>query len=542
MVDQFNYGKSQEPLVYVHSHFQHFKKTIEDNHFKEKAEEAMKNVVIDTKKTLNNKRNTILEVENNFLNEWGKISGKTGRDEFKASYKSAVESNKLFKDYVQLRDEKDFSNAEFKKYVETNMDKVEGMTKKGAKSKYIKDKVAKYKKLFLNIAIFLEATMKYYQSLAQNDDTKTLLKNLQNYKNAAHTIGTVNLQNYGIDEPSETMLQVVETLKKIAMGDAENYKQAGGKAFISKLFKAVNETVLELITIAALSGAIDIVGNADNKNFIEWVGGLGGKGEEGTTDFIFNLGKLKIGFDFKANREVYSKAYTQNFGIINFVAEALITKAAIPGGEEMTNLYAYAMTNMYVMNAIRQLEIEIPKAQEVDQGFLKRDIQISLQRLALVSTTVHFIKTYIEFFNNELRDQIVIVLSERVFFLSEFMDRVAELLENYQGGEMKYDSLGFVNFAKSSKKSLMTNTGLVDQNAIKELNDVKYIRWARLMAANTARDERTSFISKGPTNTNFYPSLFKASNRQMSAIAKKVLGNNFSVNLKFKFDQSINIK
>jgi hypothetical protein len=356
------------------------------------------------------------------------------------------------------------------------MDKVEGMTKKGAKSKYIKDKVAKYKKLFLNIAIFLEATMKYYQSLAQNDDTKTLLKNLQNYKNAAHTIGTTNLKNYGIDEPSETMVEVVQTLEKIAMGKAENYKQAGGKGFISQLFKAVNETVLELITTAALSGAIDIVGNADNKNFIEWVGGLGGKGEEGTTDFIFNLGKLKIGFDFKANREVYSKVYTQNFGIINFVADALITKAAIPGGEEMTNLYAYAMTNMYVMNTIRQLAIEIPKAQEVDQGFLKRDIQISLQRLALVSTTVHFIKTYIEFFNNELRDQIVIVLSERVFFLSEFMDRVAELLENYQGGEMKYDSLGYVNFAKSSKKSLMTNTGLVDQNAIKELNDVKYIR------------------------------------------------------------------
>ena len=375
-----------------------------------------------------------------------------------------------------LRDEKPFSDDEFKKYMENEKDKIVGMTKKEQKSKYIKDRIKKYRKLFSDINKFLEATMEYYQSLAQNDDTKTLLKNLQNYKNAAQAIASRKLTHYGIKEPSDTMLEIVKMLKTIADGDAKNYRQVGGKKFIRKLFNALNETVLELITVAALNGATSIVGNADNKNFIEWVGGLGGKGEEGTTDFIFNLGKLKIGFDFKANREVYTKNYSPKFGIINYVAEALITKAAIPGGEEITNLYAYAMTNMYVMNAIDKLAIEIPKAQKVDEGFLKRDIQISLQRLALVSSTVHFIKTYIEFFNNELRDQIVIVLSERVFFLSEFMDRVAQLLENYQGGEMKYDSLGFVNFAKSSKESFIAKDSLVDQNAIKELNDVKYIR------------------------------------------------------------------
>lgn len=525
-------------MVYAHSHFQHFKKTIEKNYFEQRTEEAVANLFSKARKGVNAKRKEIENIEDGFLNEFYGKQNSDSKERFKKDFIKVMDDNELAKTYLKMRPH---NQQEFVKIARENIkeeiDAYEASGAGGGKARTDLVGILRgYQNFFGKIADFLDAFNNYNDNFANTLGDKkelaTLKRKKDGYRQIAKTINTSDLRSRP-GKKSKTILEIVDKMKQVADGKINTITDLGGQGFFNKLFQAMNETVFEMISVDAVRQAFVVINNNDKQNGVVWLGGLNSK-KAGvhTTDYIFIYKGLKIGFDVKANRELYGYGKSNVFGVMEFVSKALTRGSdhglidAIQGGDELSKLYAYAMVNMFVLNQFDASGIQVEKAEKVNISFLRSKIQVLLQRLVLISLTVSFLDEYIHFFNTDLRKQIIIQMGDKIVFLTEFLDKVLDLMGNMQNNTTNFNDLGFVNFASTSKKIFDTQKIITD-------SDVESMNNSKLKQYNDLKN-----TIGGSGLTNFYPSLFSGESEQkMANISRKVLGKKFSISLEFKFDK-----
>jgi hypothetical protein len=241
--------------IYVHSHYQHFKKTVDDIKFKEDSQRIILGTFAAVKKSIQLKKGEILELETNFLKIlYPNLTVESGRKSFKKDILTAIGKDPLVKDYLDTR-QATFSKDDL---IAKSLDKTSKQLNKykitdADKKKYIMDKFAMYKKVFLNIASYLEDFFNIIENLPKQNPSKHT-KMMMGLKNRAKAIaGNASQQELGTI--SDSVKSLLEVIKKIEQGEFVTFADVG-KDLASKLFTAINESMYELVVIAATAQVV----------------------------------------------------------------------------------------------------------------------------------------------------------------------------------------------------------------------------------------------------------------------------------------------
>jgi hypothetical protein len=240
---------------------------------------------------------------------------------------------------------------------------------------------------------------------------------------------------------------------------------------------------------------------------------------------------MKVGIDIKANREIYGKSVSKKNYIFDTISQLM--SDSMPYGVVKTgglldpsyiDRYAYVLTNMLTMDTIRMGGIEVPNAAPVNQLEMYTEMLVPMQKIAMVAATANFIDEYLAIFKTDLRDQFIILMGDNILFLTEFISAVANKISELAGFDMKYDSLGFVDFPSIDKK-LDTNLPSMKEKVEKEYSKgVASFGFVKAMvdAKTNAKD---LILQPGMGNTgSIYPRLFKDLSSEMRVITNEVLG------------------
>jgi hypothetical protein len=142
-----------------------------------------------------------------------------------------------------------------------------------------------------------------------------------------------------------------------------------------------------------------------------------------------------------------------------------------------------------------------------------------IQRVAMISATGKFIETYLDTFDNDLRSQLIVLMGDRVLFLSDFIDEIKKKMYQAIGG--KYYVLGSVDIG-SLKNA-------IPASLVEDMVQNKIKRQDIIFAKGVDLESGTGGI---------YPKLFSGSLKtRMKKITENVLGRNFQVSLRFKFNR-----
>ena len=328
----------------------------------------------------------------------------------------------------------------------------------------------------------------------------------------------------------------LEGVKNIIMNFRDGKITTIGKAntAVSKLLKFINGTLFELVAANAI-----VMSNAHGKKHtyytvvealdkagVRWTGPQFNDGIYGTTDIIFSVGKLKIGYDVKSSRELYMKTYSGQGALFDFVKQSLLGElpyklfdGSIAGGTDILDLFAYGIVNASAMVAMDSKGVYVDSGSELNMAFINNNLMIPLQRIGILSATVKFIDEYLGTFSNNLRDQIVILMGDNVIFLTDFLIHIKKLIAQfYVSGN--YNNIGYI----ITGEKFETLANKIPKNLLTEIARYKY-------------DLTTSDSIEKLGKKSFYPHFLIALRDKFTTITESVLGSSISIQLNFKFNK-----
>lgn len=468
-------GKNKD--VYVNTHYQHFKKTIEEIQFKKDSTNLFISVVNEINEGIRLEYDAIQTLETDFLKIlYPKHSLDSAREAYREDVKTTMRGFSVSSRYLELRDSdskfsiKDAISSNFN-YIEKDLraKKIIGDSKNADGSletvvqRYMKEKLALMQKFFGDLSDFLDSIYEVISKL-HNLEKPTLLNTMRT--KAALIRQDSKKLRIGRTLPP-TFEELLKTIKKIQNGQITKFTDLGDN-FHSKMFTAVNESMYEYVAAAVLSAVhlkhrevtLDLVLDMLKKGDLEVVGqeGQNKASNLGTTDIIFYLGKLAVGIDVKANREIYTHNETKKDHMINMLTN-VIKSAPLPfgkvsgagGNEDFANIFAYAFVNMMTMNTIRGAKINVNNAAPVNEAEMRTDLFIPIQRITLISVLAHFIDEYLGRFKTARRAQIVVLLGDNIVFLTEFLTKIKNIINTVAGNPETYDTFGYVDIGSIQK-------------------------------------------------------------------------------------------
>ena len=548
--------------VYVNTHFQHFKKTIEALSLKDKMKHITEKVSQNLVDGIVDNRNKVYQIEEKFLKEMKKPGGQVGRNEFKKDFKTAMQEDDLASKYLKIRDEgfsqeQAVSTGEYTlsqlraRNSERKLSPTKNKKYSGATQKYIRERTREIQDFFGEIQIFLDTIYDIYEKLPSGSGPE-IVELLNTMRGRAKFLAqdAKKMRLTADEKKKKNFPKLVRMLRDIANGKITSLSELGNN-FHMTMYRSVNETMMELVSASAVAhlfskghekGLASLAKAVEDGGF-EHVGpaGMIADSAYGKTDYIFKVGKMKIGFDVKANREIYSTSASRNYIFLEFIENAFkskLPKEVIKGlggnSETFINAFSYALVNMYVMDKINKSGIKVPNAAAVDTAFLKENIFHPVQELAVLLGVAHFIDEYLAKFNQENRDQIIIQLGDNIVFLTEFITHIQKITMEIIGGKTTaQDSLGYVNMGSVVKEAGSLSKNPISQTWIKELSEAK-TNWLRdrLDYKKTKTFDVTSGTGK------FYPFMFNdLKTDYMKKIADSVLSKDWQIQMNFKFDK-----
>jgi hypothetical protein len=196
------------------------------------------------------------------------------------------------------------------------------------------------------------------------------------------------------------------------------------------------------------------------------------KSKIGTTDFVFKVATLKIGYDIKASRTLYTKNFSAQgafFDIIRSVIdkspELEIFKNSSLKDKNFLNELAYSLVNAAALRAA-ELDGEgnnngLPLSSEGKDEKTKKDVHSTLQKIALTGALVRFLDEYMSSYHNEIRSQIIILLGDNVIFLSEFLGFLKEKAISFTQKGATYNLLGSASLKEKNLVSAAESSGKI---------------------------------------------------------------------------------
>ena len=545
MIGAFSVDKRD---IYINSHYQHFKKTVDDMKFRAQSTKVITETYRNVKEAIDKKRDDISEQEDLLLQT---IYGETGflaKYRFKSDMRVSLGKDPFVQSYLETREDTLSIDDALKRgfdVAEKAINKQKGSNKQSAKTQYIQEKLKGYKDMFKMISEYLDTLFKIIEKFPESNPSKH--KNfLKTMRGKAKAISESANKNY-VKKAPNSFRDMLKLMRDIEDGKVDTLAKASTD-LVSKMFRAVNETMYELVVLAASMEAlfktenvtVEMIGEALKNGKVTWVGpaGMSAKNKDslGTTDLIFNFGDIKIGFDVKASREVYSKSTNKSGYVFNTIKNALseqmprgIVKGGSSIGGDYIEKFAYVLTTMLTMSAIKKSGIEVPNAAPINSAEMYSEMYLPIQRVALVTAAAHFIDEYLYLFKTDLRSQIVILMGDNVMFLTEFIDHVASKIYSVMTGG-NYDNIGFVDFPSiQAQVDKEYSKGFLPKGLVKKMVDDKVDLQRSLFSPGGGADSGT-----------IYPRLFSQLTPQMNAITNKVLGKRWMLRFQFKFNLTNN--
>lgn len=476
--------------------------------------------------------------------KYPKLSLQKAREELKKDFEQISQTDKTLVKYQRMRtkqlsklDAQSKGYAVYKKDFSTGNKNLDD---------YLKDELKLFRELFEEIAGLLDELFTSVENINSADNKD--FNSLNNQRNRARSVAEVAKYTYDkLNINTETTLfkEFLAAVKKIESGNNESISDEI-KNVGRLMFRLVQEGVYELVAMASVVGTIVqsrvLTRQELQKMFkeqkIQHTGPAGNKAgsELGTTDFTFLYGKMRIGVDVKADREIYKKEYSEKNALYNII-ESVLSNSMPHGLVKMTHsdtkgfmdMYAYVLTNMLTMKTIANKGLGVPNAKPYSETRLRNFAMIPLQQVAMISGTAKFIDEYLALFDNNLRKQLLILMGDRIMFISEFIREIQKKM--YEVLDMrKYDSVGFVDLPTlkldNNVKITALEAGLPETLLANMISDKIQLQRDLL---NT---------SKQPQGTgSLYPELFTGLKSQMAEIAEQVLGKKFKLTMKFTFNQ-----
>lgn len=531
--------KTQDPYdIYVNTHYQHFERTIEDTMFTDKSLMIMKAMQMGVAKAINEKKAKVDQLEKAFLKDTYK-----SRANFKTDMENSLTGNTLVQSYLTTRDIKITRKDAMNNFNLT----IKDLQKRGPNSstaQYIKTRTKEIQDFFGIMFDFLEEVYDIMPNINEYESTK---KKINTMKSKASRLASISASSR-IGQ-KESFKKTLTLLQQIAKG---NITTVSGVAdsLTKTMFRAMSEVAYEFVTAVALAASIGGGKQATVEFMKEMLDndkltlvGVEGMTEEGqakykTTDYSFLIGTMKVGFDVKANREIYTHSYNKT-GILMSVIEDSVNNN-LPYGLVKVNtpfrdfgkLFAYALVNALTFKTISAAGLKVENASKISLNKMYTEVFIPIQKLAVLGATVRFIDDYLANFDNEYRKQLVILLGDNIVFLSEMLEEIQVIIQEFMdagltSGSGSYDKLGMTGgFPKMAQESEKMKKWIIPKQYLEILAERK-------------QDKVKDLMAKKDTSSSYYPILFKDLESEMNKIATAVLGNAWKINLSFNFQRIV---
>lgn len=526
-------GSQPRDAVYVHSHFQHFQRTIEDNSLIKKTDRISKKIAkaIDAELVLQIK---IVSKEELRILKAGYGSDQKGdlRKFYKEEIKKAFGPNTLAGMFVSHRSDK-LSQAGLQETIKAGLIAVNS-DKKVSEKEFIKKERVKFEAFLNNLS---KAVSDLYEGLEKgykDQDLHNLAGLPGMVARAQAAIGlTFDAYLTKKNAPTAAINNVKASVKKLSKVRSIN----GYNTQVGKIFHHVSETIFEMILgfsafAAGLHGHNGIVKTFEESiatGLFKRVGAVGGSNKPiGTTDIQFKLGKVVIGWDVKSNKEVYTKTQFSAGGSALEVMENMITKHSEfeifnkmgINSQTFFKWLMYAIVNSAAIKASLKSTGAPETSTDYEEGWVEKNVIGSFTKILLLAGFIDFLDKYLANFKNQERSQIIISFGTEVIFLSEFLR------------ELRAAIIPFIN---NPKNNLYAKIGSIHVTPnLKDLNS-QVVGVDQLW--NSKKEVIVNEGLKDSTNrARGYPTLFKSMKGTFGTITKSVLGSSFQVGLSFNFD------
>jgi hypothetical protein len=260
--------------IYVNSHYQHFKKTVDDMQFKRESDQIILDTYTNVKTAIDDKRDEVRKEEDKLLEAIYGQSGIMVRYRFKKDMGISLGKNTFVQSYLDTREDtlsiddalkKGFQVAE--KVINKQTAKQTAANNRDAKTQYIQEKLKGYKDMFKLISEYLDSLFKIIEKLPEGNASKHkgFLKTM---RGKAKSISESANKNY-IKKPPQSFRDMLKLMRDIEAGKIDTLAKASTD-LVSKMFRAVNETMYELVILAASMEAlfqvpdvtVDMIGEA----------------------------------------------------------------------------------------------------------------------------------------------------------------------------------------------------------------------------------------------------------------------------------------
>jgi hypothetical protein len=242
--------------IYINSHYQHFKKTVDDMQFKKQSQKIITQTYMNVKNAIDKKRDDISEQEDLLVQT---IYGETGflaKYRFKSDMRVSLGKDPFVQSYLETREDRlSMQDALDKGFdvAEKQINKQKGSNKESAKTQYIKEKLKGYKEMFKLISEYLDELFKIIEKFPETNPSKHT-KFLNTMKGKSKAIAQSANKNY-IKNPPSSFKSLLALMKNIENGKVDTLSKAS-QDLVSKMFRAVNETMYELVVLAASMEAL----------------------------------------------------------------------------------------------------------------------------------------------------------------------------------------------------------------------------------------------------------------------------------------------
>ena len=253
MIGAFSVDKRD---IYINSHYQHFKKTVDDMQFKKQSQKIITQTYMNVKNAIDKKRDDISEQEDLLVQT---IYGETGflaKYRFKSDMRVSLGKDPFVQSYLETREDRlSMQDALDKGFdvAEKQINKQKGSNKESAKTQYIKEKLKGYKEMFKLISEYLDELFKIIEKFPETNPSKHT-KFLNTMKSKSKAIAQSANKNY-IKNPPSSFKSLLALMKNIESGKVDTLSKAS-QDLVSKMFRAVNETMYELVVLAASMEAL----------------------------------------------------------------------------------------------------------------------------------------------------------------------------------------------------------------------------------------------------------------------------------------------
>lgn len=526
-------GNPAGASVYVHSHFQHFKKTVEQKNIKSKTNKILTTIASSINKELTVQILTANQLEETILKAgYGKIAGDV-KDHYRKAIKDAMVANPLASLYVDERD----ATRNIEVALKQGYQILNKYDRKGIE-KYVKDEIKEFINLIQIMGDFISNLYKELETIYKTPEEKESIKAIAGM--VARTQGFFNKDFKKYTKSKGAKTKAISNLKNLGK-EITNVRTLGDlNKFTNTVNKNINATIYELMVGQSIFNAnvhgeqvlYDSFAKALKKGGLEHTGTRGGSNTTmGTTDFIFNFGGYKVGWDIKSSRESYTKTEFAGKGSIFYAlqktilgsSEFQVFKKIGVNDADYLKWFAYTLTNVAALQGLDESGSAPDNAEKYDSGWVSQNITSILEKVILITAVLNFLDSYLENFNNDLRKQIVILLGDEAIFISEFLAGIRKVLLPFiiNPSEAAYNTIGFISFGNDLKSlgGLALKTGGVKQLWEKKKNIL----------------QRTETETSLQSNSS-YPIIFSQLDGDFKRVTERILGSNFWVSLRFDFD------